>query len=192
MAFDQLVVSVDGDEVSHDLRRGLGTYKIMKDNISRYQNIVSDKKDKCAELSLACVMSNHDINSPLGNSVQQLGDSLGVKRVRFRPLLPIGRAIEMEEEIVPEALHSHIDPIEIIKNGISPKYFKDLSTYNIDTIEKCRECDYRYLCGGACRAWSGEKNQYHLDAPPTDCSGLKNRAKEIVEAAREYLLNDDI
>ena len=70
--------------------------------------------------------------------------------------------------------------------------FKRLSFYDVDKIEKCNECEYRYLCGGACRAWSGEEAQYRLDAPPLECDGLKARAKEIVKTARKYLLDDNL
>lgn len=234
-AFHQVVVSVDGDEVNHNLRRGKGTYQIMKNNITRYQDLFG-LNEKNAELSLACVLRSSDITGHIGKSVQELGNKLGIKRIRFRPLLPIGRAKDWDEPPASEALHSHLSPIEIIKNGYFPRTscglgqniyieptgdsfpcyayhkphsilgnvfkngltkvidspeFLNLSKYNVDNIEKCKECEFRYLCGGACRAWSGEDCQYRIDAPPTECYNLKNRAKKIVKTAREYLLNDE-
>ena len=68
--------------------------------------------------------------------------------------------------------------------------FRKLSFYDVDHIQKCKVCEYRYLCGGACRAWSGEAAQYQLDAPPVECEGLMSRAKEILAAARLYLSNE--
>jgi uncharacterized protein len=51
----------------------------------------------------------------------------------------------------------------------------------------CRRCDYRYLCGGACRAWGGEPSQRDLDAPVRECAGLRQRAIRLFEAACDYL-----
>jgi uncharacterized protein len=56
----------------------------------------------------------------------------------------------------------------------------------VDTIAKCRDCAYRYLCGGACRAW-GNRNALDLNAAPVQCDHLKQRAQSLINAAREYL-----
>lgn len=236
-AFNQVIVSVDGDETSHGQRRGFGTYELMKNNIMRYQNIVRFNPNKFAELSLACVMNKKDVKGEPGKSVRELADSLDINRVRFRPVLPLGRAKDWDEPPVSEAIGSHLDPLTVIKHGIWPKMscglgqnlyiepsgdsfpcyayhkphsmlgnvvenglapvlkspaFRKLSNYNVDQIEKCKECEYRYLCGGACRAWSGEDAQYRLDAPPIECNGLRARAKKIVDTARRYLLDDNM
>lgn len=236
-SFNQIVVSVDGNKNTHDSRRGNGSYEIMKSNIVRYQNLFKDNKDHLAELSLACVMSTSDIIGEPGNSVRVLADELKIKRTRFRPLLPIGRAKDWEIPPTSEPLNSHVEPMSIIENGFRPnlscgigqnlyiepngdafpcyafhkphsilgnvikdrleevlnsQQFKRLSKYDVDHIEKCQACEYRYLCGGACRAWSGESSQYRLDAPPIECDGLKKRAKEIVDTARNYILDDSL
>lgn len=230
-AYDQVVVSVDGNEQTHNKRRGAGTYSIMKQNIARYQKIAK-KTENPAELSLACVMTKKDINGEPGDAVRKLGNELSVKRLRFRPLLPLGRTLQWKNAPTSEAINSHVEPIEYIKQGIRPNLscglghnlyvepsglafpcyayhkphamlgnvleqslenvldsskFKKLSSYNVDSIHKCKNCEYRYICGGACRAWSGEKGQYEPDAAPVECSGLKNRAMEIVEAAKSFL-----
>ena len=235
-AFNQVIVSVDGNKASHDERRGAGSYKLMKNNITRYQNLVKSNADKYAELSLACVMNSKDIKGETGNSVKELGKSLGIKRVRFRPLLPLGRAKIWNEPPVSEAINSHLDPMILIEQGIRPNMscglgqnlyiepsgdsfpcyayhkphsilgnvleegleqvlkspeFRKLSIYDVDNIKKCKDCEYRYLCGGACRAWSGEHAQYRLNAPPIECDGLKARAMEIVDTAREFLSDDN-
>lgn len=49
--------------------------------------------------------------------------------------------------------------------------FSQLRNLNVNTNDKCKNCDLRYLCGGVCEIW---KNQ--------DCLDLYKRAK--------YLLND--
>jgi uncharacterized protein len=236
-SFDQVVVSVDGNKKTHDERRGKGTYQVMKNNLIEYQRLVKINKKNFAEVSLACVMDKKDILEKPGNAVRELANSLGISRIRFRPLLPIGRAKSWDKPPTSQSINAHLDPMEMIEKGIWPimscglgqnlyvepsgdsfpcyayhkphsmlsnvindglnhalqsNKFQNLRHYNVDHIEKCRNCEYRYLCGGACRAWSGEVAQYRLDAPPLECYGLKERAKEIVDTARKYLLDDNM
>ena len=229
-AFDQVVASVDGNEQTHDARRGKGTYKNLTHNLEEYARISSGIPD-AAELSLACVMAAKDINGEPGQSVNALGRHLGVKRVRFRPLLPLGRASRLDEPVMCEGLMQHISPGEMLKTKLrplttcgigqnilinpdgrsypcyawcgehtfignvieeglgvvmaSPK-FRRLSECNVDTIEKCKDCSYRYFCGGACRAW-GNQQQLNLNAAPPQCDHLKERAEKIIKEAREFL-----
>ena len=63
----------------------------------------------------------------------------------------------------------------------------DLARHSVDTNLKCRQCDVRYLCGGVCKAWGNEVNQRDLDAPPPDCSSLRERAERLLRAAEDYL-----
>lgn len=65
--------------------------------------------------------------------------------------------------------------------------FHNLCQYTVDVNSKCRECDVRYLCGGACRAWGGDIRRHTLDAPPLNCGGLRVRAQALADAARTFL-----
>ena len=65
--------------------------------------------------------------------------------------------------------------------------FGDLRQHTVDTNPKCRHCDLRYLCGGACRAWGGELTQHDLDAQPVECEGLQRRARALLARCVEYL-----
>ena len=49
-----------------------------------------------AELSLATVMGASDLADEPGDSVRSLAQRLGIRRTRFRPLLPLGRAADWE------------------------------------------------------------------------------------------------
>jgi len=64
--------------------------------------------------------------------------------------------------------------------------FANLMACSVDTIEKCRECEHRSLCGGACRAW-GNQTVLDVNAAPPQCDHLKQRAQKLTQAAREYL-----
>ena len=230
-AFDQIVVSVDGDKETHDARRGNGTYDNVTANCERYQQVVTANHG-FAELSIAAVMGSGDINGPPGESVRLLSKELGVKRVKFRPLLPLGRAAGMAQTDFCEGLPQHIPPDERLKTEFRPlmscgigqnlyiqpdgscfpcyawcashallgnafdigldhvlssRQYKRLQEYTVDTIDRCRDCAYRYLCGGACRAW-GNQNAPDLNAGPQDCSNLQQNAQTLLQAAEAYLV----
>ena len=219
------------NEEMHDERRGAGTYNILTENLRRYQQI-SERRHGAGELSVACVMSSENINGAPGQSVRLLAKNLKIKKIRFRPLRPLGRASSWDEPILCEGLHHYLTPLEILENGFKPlkscgmgqnlfiepdgnvfpcyawhpphamlgnaskglssvlgsELFRSLSQSTVDTIEKCRECEFRYLCGGACRAWGNKKNQQDLNAAPPNCDYLRMRAENLVKAARKYLL----
>ncbi len=177
-------------------------------------------------------MKAEDINGEPGLNVRQLGEQLGIQRLRFRPILPLGRAAHRDEPVMCEGLMEHLSPKEMLKTecrplstcGIGqnlfvrpdgaahPCYawcgeetrignvvfdgvaavlnspgFTRLASCTVDTVETCRTCDYRYLCGGACRAW-GRQDEQNLYAPPPQCDHLKRRAQKLIEAARDYVL----
>jgi uncharacterized protein len=69
---------------------------------------------------------------------------------------------------------------------LSPQFTR-LVACTVNTIDKCRDCDYRHLCGGACRAWGNQKT-LDLNAAPVQCNHLKQRAQSLIDAAREYLI----
>jgi uncharacterized protein len=233
LAFDQVVVSVDGSQATHDARRGRGSHTAALQNLEAYGNVTGGVRD-AGELSLACVMGARDIQGEPGRAVKELANRLGVRRTRFRPLLPLGRAQDWPEPPLSEALGAHCDPQELIEDGFCPVAtcglgqnlyvepcgesfpcyayhrrhsllgnvlagpealatvlaslaFRDLSSHTVDTNPKCRTCDVRYLCGGACRAWGGERTQGNLDAPCPDCAGLIARATALDAAARRHL-----
>ncbi len=230
-AVDQVVVSVDGNEQTHDTRRGRGAYAAVVRNLEFYTEI-SKKIPKAGELSLATVMRAVDIQSEAGHAVRELARRLGVRRTRFRPLLPLGRAADWDEPPASEPLGAHIDPMELIENGFHPvaccgfgqnlyvepsgqsfpcyayhrphaflgnvienglsvvlhsEGFQDLARHTVNTNPKCSDCEVRYLCGGACRAWGVTPCQHDLDKPPFECNGLKKRATGLLVAARHYL-----
>jgi len=119
LAFDQVVASVDGTPQTHDQRRGAGSYAATLKNLEAYAQLAASIP-AAAELSLATVMRADDLASEPGASVRALAQRLGIRRTRFRPLLPLGRASDWEEPPVSEALGGHADPMELIEEGFHP------------------------------------------------------------------------
>jgi uncharacterized protein len=87
--YDQIVISVDGDETSHDARRGTGAYTRTTENLRLLLETVPAPK-----LLLTAVLTTEQIEGTPGKAVRDLGKALGVK-VRFKSILPLGRGREM-------------------------------------------------------------------------------------------------
>ena len=112
---DEVVVSLDGDRATHDARRGVGTYDVTVANLRALLAAGGD-----SEVSLAAVLPITLVNGAPGDSVRALAAELGIRRTRFRPLLPLGRALDSELEIVPTAAWSRTDPRDMVAYGFSP------------------------------------------------------------------------
>ena len=72
------------------------------------------------DLSLAAVLPLEQNHGAPGEAVRALAQELGIRRTRFRPLLPLGRAVDSDLDSVPETLWGHIDPRELVDYGFSP------------------------------------------------------------------------
>ena len=226
---DEVVVSIDGDRETHDSRRGIGTYERTVSNLRRLRSM-----EHLSDVSLAAVLPIKDVNGPPGASVRALAHELDIKRVRFKPLLPLGRARDWEHEAIPETVWGHMDPRDLVEHGFTPTStcgmgqnlyvepdglaypcyawngprwclgsiigdgleaviasdrFKDLGKHTVNTNLQCRMCALRFLCGGACRAWSqrSRDDQEDLDQPPGDCTPLHRRARSLFLGALERL-----
>jgi uncharacterized protein len=227
---DEVAVSVDGDRATHDARRGAGSYDRTVSNLRALAEM-----GYSTDLSLATVLPKPAANGAPGDAVRALAKELGIRRTRFRPVLPLGRAPEGEPGLAPESLWESLDPDELVAGGFQPTAscgmgqnlyvepdgtaypcyawhgerwqlgsiaapgrlaaivashaFRDLRTHTVDRNPQCRACAMRYLCGGACRAWSRQTGpeQVDLDAPPMDCAPLRRRAEQLVESALAHL-----
>ncbi|MCP4218593.1 MAG: radical SAM protein [bacterium] len=227
----QVVVSVDGGKKDHDARRGKGNYALVVNNIKNYMalNVPSEPR---AQLSLAAVMSAEEARGQRGQAVRELAAELGIDRIRFKPLLPVGRAIDEKLPVQTESPAAFAEAEDIFASAFQPlgscglgqnlyvdstghafpcyayrenhahlgnvfqaglqavlvhESFRKLSCHTVDTNPKCRRCDVRYICGGACRAWGGEATRSQLDAEPPDCLNLQTNAESLVKAAYHYL-----
>jgi uncharacterized protein len=112
---DQVVVSVDGDRATHDARRGSGSYDR---TVANLRAMVEHGYE--TDLSLATVLPLRLVNGPPGDAVRALGKELGIRRIRFRPVLPLGRATDQEPDIIPETLWGHVNPRDVVEFGVTP------------------------------------------------------------------------
>ena len=225
---DELVVSIDGDRETHEARRGAGTYELTVSNLRALARVRGT-----TDISIATVLPLADTAGAPGESVRALARELGIRRIRFRPLLPLGRAIDSELDVLPETQWGSVDPADMVSYGFSPTAscglgqnlhvepdlrayscyarlgedhilgsigseggvrgvldspaFRDIGRHTVETNRACRLCSLRYLCGGACRAWSGAVAATDVDAPPIDCSALHSRARSLLLSALDHL-----
>jgi uncharacterized protein len=118
-AFDQVVVSIDGNKDAHDSRRGAGTFERSVSNLERYQSLAATVPSP-GDLALACAlpMAEHDQEQEI--SVRNLAKRLGIRHTRLRPVLPLGRAAEWEAPPTLQACASQGNPLRQIERGFWP------------------------------------------------------------------------
>ena len=85
----QIVVSVDGDRVSHDARRGIGNYVRTVENI---KTLLATKPKSLVTITSA--LTAEQALGKEGESVHALTTELGIP-VRIKSILPIGRGAEL-------------------------------------------------------------------------------------------------
>jgi uncharacterized protein len=112
---DKIAVSVDGDEALHDARRGTGAYRLAVEGLRALREAGGS-----AEVLLSTVLPVADAHGPAGESVRTLARTLGIARVHFRPLLPLGRAGELPGRIERESPLAYTDPAEVLGNPVAP------------------------------------------------------------------------
>jgi uncharacterized protein len=79
-----------------------------------------------------------------------------------------------------------------LKGIVESGKFLELRKHTVDSNRKCGACAFRYLCGGACKAWNRQgrdgrfvpgKPASDLDEAPMDCSALFERARSVYQGA---------
>lgn len=89
--FDQIVVSIDGLEETHNRQRGKGNYQKIIDNLSLFDTHTIEKK-----VSFACVQIQQSLSTceleDEKHALNLLETQFPVKKIRFLPILPLGRA----------------------------------------------------------------------------------------------------
>ena len=230
---DKIVISIDGDEHTHDKRRGKGAYEKAVNNMLCYRKCTQHIPNS-AELSVICIKSYATENRESEESVEKLTSQLNIAPPKYRPLLPVGKEMKEKEPLVCEGQLSQLDEWQLLSRGAFPlkncgvgtrlyvepegnaypcvawrtpnarignvfadgleqvlksKRFAVFAGRSVDTIQQCKECEFRYLCGGGCRAWNNEEDE--INAPPANCEHLQEKAKQLIEAAKVFLENEE-
>lgn len=92
-AFTEIVISVDGDEKSHDIRRGAGRYAQVVANLERMKSM-----GYISHAGVCATLSETQREGPEGKAVTELCERLGIENIRFRSVLPLGRAEGITQE----------------------------------------------------------------------------------------------
>ena len=204
--FDEIVVSIDGDRKTHDVRRGVGRYDAAIAHLE-----AAAAAGYAEKLGLAAVLTGEQAAGAPGESVRALAERLGVKKLRIRPMLPLGRGAGAEQE--PWQLCSeevelsgefhirhtcglgqnlYVEPDgsaypcyawcapdkklgdlgeETLGELLSRGELYEYCRHDVDSNEKCRSCEVRYLCGGICKAWV--RDRQNVDSGDFDCGSRK-------------------
>lgn len=91
--FDEIVISVDGDRATHDARRGQGQYNLTVANME-----TACKLGAAHKLGITATLEKSQRLGDAGDSVHELAKRLGIRKVRMRPVLPLGRGADAEQE----------------------------------------------------------------------------------------------
>ena len=84
-AFDEITVSIDGDEQRHDSIRGKGVYRLA------VANIRACLQEGSAAVNLSSVMEKEEFAGGPGQAVGHLRDELGIEKWVVRSPMPLGR-----------------------------------------------------------------------------------------------------
>ena len=111
-SIDEVVVSVDGNRISHDAQRAKGSYERTVQNLrflvnqrSHIKKIHAGTTHPVARISIATTLMPPQMEGNEGESARALGEELDVS-VRFKPVLPLGRGAALA---VAPAFHSSLE-----------------------------------------------------------------------------------
>lgn len=219
-SFDEIVVSLDGTKSLHDSRRGTGTYDRTESNIRFITHDLGYR-----HLSLATVLDYAALSpgetEEQHRHIRRLESELRLSKIRFLPLLPLGRAEKSHARRPPSGMlnveqwmergyvtrstcglgyvlmtdpDGSVYPCHVCRNSrnslgslgslhtqsltdiVTSERFRQYKTMTVDTDPECRDCPYKYLCGGICKVWK-EKN----------CSDMRQRSETLLRDAVEIL-----
>lgn len=96
LAFDRIIVSIDGSEYMHNKLRGQGSYQKTIDNLRRFDKSVIEQKILFATVLDSC--NSTDEIKAQKEAIHKLTKEFPVSDTRFLPVLPIGRASKVQKQ----------------------------------------------------------------------------------------------
>ena len=140
------------------------------------------------------------INQNRGNEDFHINESpINIDDIVFKTTCGAGKStisIDAEGNVYPcHMLHSKelcmgnilIDKWNTIFDG---KKGHDLIDFDVDIIDECFKCEYKYFCGGGCKARTLYAKKT-LNAPDIYCMGLKDIYKDLADFFAELAENID-
>jgi len=119
---DQIVVSLDGDQASHEARRGANSYARTRSNLLALVSLIQAQAPESGKLKkklvLAATLTAAQTDGPQGETVRTLAEELGAG-LRFKPVLPLGRAAD--SSLTPEYYASLDDESEVVTRQANPR-----------------------------------------------------------------------
>lgn len=95
-AFDQIIVSIDGNQETHNTRRGDGTFQRTIGNLKRYIEFATEYSS-APHIEIACTFPFNKLSNDIKNNIYDLVDKLGGNiNIRFRQTLPIGKGRNLQ------------------------------------------------------------------------------------------------
>ena len=70
-------------------------------------------------LSLSASLTCEDVKGKSGAAVKEAAGRLGIAHVKFRPLLPLGNALNTEEPLVIEPFKGYVSPMDLVEGGFT-------------------------------------------------------------------------
>ncbi len=152
-------------------------------------------KDFCRELRI------HDLTMqtpvPMGRACALAGTPVDQGRAEWRSKLhvdicplygcQIGSCLYVEPDGAAYPCYAWCEPwhkladlsCEPLSKAAFHPYQLELFNAGVDTNEKCRSCEVRYLCGGMCRLYCADKHNY--DSGDFDCTVRKGQILSTLE-----------
>lgn len=118
-SFDEVVVSIDGNKASHDARRGKGSYEMIINNLTGFCKIQANIVN-APLISIASALDADEIYGDQGNSVRHLAARFNIDKIRFKPILPLGRAKNMKNLPLAYKLGRFVNKEEFVEKGYIP------------------------------------------------------------------------
>jgi uncharacterized protein len=114
---DRVIVSVDGDEASHDARRGAGTYAQTVANLRDLAGFQNHTGQSRTTVMITAVLTPVQMQGREAAAVRGLARELNIP-IRFKSVLPLGRGAGLA--LAPAFYRSLDDDVEALSEGVPP------------------------------------------------------------------------
>jgi len=165
-AVDKVVVSIDGDKITHDKIRGDGTYSLTLSNLKYFLAM----KPKC-KIRIGSIMSPNDAKAKRGEYIRRLAEELQLY-VKIRHPYPLGKSRQNKQNSSAEPLWANYSYEECLALG---EFFLGNSCGIGNTLDIRPNGDI-FPC------FAFESIKYKIGKVSDDLTGLK----DLLEKSEQY------